>query len=409
MNDNPYVANSERRRLANQRAVDRIAAAQPVLAGCERASVALDLAEGELGHAGPPFDDTADIPVPVLRALAGAALHEGWAADRAAAIESILRGEIRLRPNHDLGTVSPMTGVVRPSQLVMRIENRAGSGVTHATLAEAGRRVLRFGCYDADVAAGLRHLDDVVGPAIARALPYAGLPLLPLIAEGVALGDDAHQRNIGGMFAFVRHLPGLDNAVRSWLFGNPQHFLNYAMAAAKLALDQANDIPHSTIVTAIARNGKACGVRLSGTGTRWFSAPATLPDGHFFPPHSREDAQPDLGDSAIMETFGLGGAIAHCAPELARFMLQDWQDAQAAGRRMRELFWSANPEIAPALAGPPAVGIGLDARRVVDSAEPVRIHTGIAHRDGVTGWIGIGVTTAPLACFEQALREGSAS
>jgi hypothetical protein len=409
MTDLENAAYSERRRLANQHAVERINAAQPVLTGCERASVALGLAEGELGHAGPSFHDTAEIPVPVLRALAGAVLHEGWAGDRATAVQSILRGEIRLRSNHDLGTVSPMTGVVRPSQLVMRIENRAGSGVTYATLAETGRRVLRFGCYDADVAAGLRYLDDVIGPCIARALPDAGLPLLDLIADGVSLGDDVHQRNIGGMVAFIRHLPDLDNTVRSWLFGNPQHFLNYAMAAAKLALDQADGVPHSTIVTAIARNGTRCGVRVAGTGKRWFSAPATHPDGHFFAPHSLADAQPDLGDSAIMEAFGLGGAIAHCAPELARFMQQDWLHAHAAGQRMRALFWSANEAIRPALAEPAGVGVGLDAQRVVQGAQGVRIHTGIAHRDGMTGWIGIGVASAPLACFEQAINGASAS
>jgi hypothetical protein len=394
---------SNPRHLANQHAVERIAAAQPVLAGCERASTALTLNDGELGHAGPPFDDTASIPAPMLKALAGAAVHEGWAASLEAASASILRGDIRLRANHDLGTVSPMSGVVRPSQVVMRIENRAGSGVTHATLAEAGRRVLRFGCYDADVAAGLRYLDDVVGPAIARALPPGGLPVLPLIAEGVALGDDTHQRNVGGMYAFARHLPGIEATVRSWLLGNPQHFLNYAMAAAKLALDQAEGIEHSTIVTAISRNGLSCGVRVAGMGKRWFCAPATRPEGHFFAPYSLADAQLDLGDSAIMETFGLGGAVAHCSPELARFMLQDWSHAEATGRRMRDLFWSTSPFAVPALGGTRGVGLGLDAQRVVEAQEAVRIHTGIAHRDGETGWIGIGVASAPLACFEQAL------
>lgn len=404
MNNAALPPYPERRRFANQQAVERIAATQPVLAGCERASSALNLADGELGHAGPPFDDPAGIPAPVLHALAGAALHEGWAGTLEAASASILRGEIRLRANHDLGTVSPMSGVVRPSQVVMRIENRAGPGVTYATLAESGRRVLRFGCYDAHVATGLRYLDDVIGPAIARALPSGGLPLLPLIAEGLALGDDVHQRNVGGMYSFARYLPGLDDSVRSWLLGNPQHFLNYAMAAAKLALDQAEGIADCSIVTAISRNGSACGVRVAGMGKRWFCAPAAVPDGRFFAPHSLEDAQRDLGDSAIMEAFGLGGAVAHCSPELAHFMLQDWPLAEAAGRSMRELFWSAHPLFAPALAGVAKTGLGLDAQRVVDEQRPMRIHTGIAHRDGETGWIGIGVASAPLSCFEQALR-----
>src|SRR5580698_7302943 len=133
---------------ANARALERISLAEPVMVGVVRAGDALRLGEGELGHAGPPFDDTASIPPPVLNALAGAAVYEGWSGTIEQARDQILAGTIRLRPNHDLGTVSPMAGVVRPSQMVMRLENRSGPGFTYATLAEAGRRALRFGVYD---------------------------------------------------------------------------------------------------------------------------------------------------------------------------------------------------------------------------------------------------------------------
>ncbi|HTJ92399.1 MAG TPA: DUF1116 domain-containing protein, partial [Pararobbsia sp.] len=198
-------------------------------------------------------------------------------------------------------------------------------------------------------------------------------------------------------------LARLENPVRSWLLDNPQHFLNYAMAAAKLALDRAQGVVGSSIVTAISRNGSVCGVRIAGAGSRWFTAPATVPDGGFFGPYSCDDAQGDLGDSAIMEAYGLGGAIAHCAPELARLMKQDWPASVAAGYRMRALFDVTHPSVTPVLAGTQGVGLGLDAHKVVAAAEPVRIHTGIAHRDGATGWIGIGVANAPVACFEAAV------
>ncbi|MGA2795645.1 MAG: DUF1116 domain-containing protein, partial [Roseiarcus sp.] len=216
-----------------------------------------------------------------MGALTGAVLHEGWTATREEAERLILDGKIRLHSNHDLGTVSPMAGVVRPSQILARVENRAGSGVAYATFAEAGRQVLRFGAYDEAIAAGLRWLDEVLAPALARALPRGGLPLMPLLVEGVALGDDVHQRNIGGMAAFTRALNSLDSAVRSWMLATPQHFLNYAMASAKLALDQASGVSGSSIVTAIARNGVECGVRVAGAGKQWFTAPATIPKGGF--------------------------------------------------------------------------------------------------------------------------------
>lgn len=388
---------------ANTLAVERILATEPVLVGAQTASSALGLQAGHLGHAGPPFAHTSQIPPVVLNALAGAALHEGWAGDLDSARQLILDGEITLHANHDLGTVSPMAGVVRPGQLLMRIENRAGNEVVHATLAESGRRALRFGCYDSVIAEQLNYLDRVIGPSLIKALPAEGLPLLPLIAQGVALGDDTHQRNVGAMYAFAQQLPGLQSEVRQWLLGNPQHFLNYAMAAAKLSLDRASGIQGSSIITAIARNGVHCGVRIAGAGQRWFTHAATQPHGCFFPPHQPSDGQPDLGDSAIVEAYGLGGTIAHAAPELARLMGQDWTQAEATGRRMRQLFSSQHPLIAPALAGVDGVGAGLDARAVVAAGEPLRIHTGIAHRDGATGWIGIGVALAPVECFQAAL------
>lgn len=400
----PADLHPDPRAAANARALERILAAEPVLAGIATAGDAMGLAEGELGHAGPPFASPEEIPHLVLNALAGAAVHEGWAGTVPEARTLIRDGRIRLRANHDLGTVSPMAGVVRPSQRVMRVENRSGSGVTFATLAESGHRALRFGVYDQPAAEGLAHIDAVIAPALDRALPKGGLPVLPLVADGVAQGDDVHQRNVGGMAAFVRALPDLDPAVRSWLFANPQHFLNYAMAAAKLCLDQADGVAGSSLVTALTRNGSACAIRVAGTGTRWFAAPATVPVGGFFPPFTLADAQADLGDSAIVEAYGLGGALAHAAPEIARTMGRAWLEAQEEGRAMRALYRGRHPLIDPALCGADGVGVGLDCALVVAAGRPPRIHTGIGHRDGASGWIGVGVARAPLACFEAALE-----
>jgi hypothetical protein len=387
----------------NALALDRIIRTEPVLTGLARASDALKLTQHELGHAGPPFESTAAIPRMMLNALAGAAVHERWAGDIAQARTMIFEGSIRLRANHDLGTVSPMAGIVRPNQMLLRVENRAGSGITYATLAESGRQALRFGVYDEAVAAGLRWLDDTLAPALARALPKAGLPVLPLVADGVALGDDVHQRNIGGMMAFIRAMPELDAACRAWLFANPQHFLNYAMASAKLALDQADGVVGSSIVTAIARNGVDCGIRVAGAGKQWFTAPAVIPVGGFFPPFTWRDAQADLGDSSIVEAYGLGGAIAHASPEIARTMGRDWDEAIEAGRAARKFFIGRHPLIAPALCGNEGAGLGLDAARVVRAQRPLRIHTGIGHSDGQTGWVGVGVAEAPVACFAAAI------
>lgn len=390
---------------ANRRAMDCIAACEPVLTGIEFAHAALDLREGELGHAGPPFADDETLPAPVLNALAGAAVIEGWAKTIHEARHMIEHRDITLRSNHGLGTVSPMAGVVRPSQPLMRVEDRNGEGVCYATFAEGGRRALRFGVYDDQVADQLAFVEGRVAPAIAACLPSTGLAVLPLVAEGVCLGDDVHQRNIGGMYAFIKALPNLDTEVRSWLFDNPQHFLNYAMASAKLSLDRARGIEGSSIVVAIARNGNVCGIQLAGTGEQWFCAPSGIPDGRFYPPFGLDDAQPDLGDSAIMEAFGLGGTAAHCSPQMAELLNMPWSLAVSLGHLQRSFFLSEHPLMHPALAGNEGLGLGLDARRVVNERAGVHIHTGVAHRDGSTGWIGIGAVSAPLACFSDACKQ----
>jgi hypothetical protein len=358
-----------------------------------------------LSHAGPPFADRRLIPKPVLHALAGSAVIEGWVKSFEHGVAAILSGEINLLANHSIGIVSPMSGVVRPSQPLFAVRDASGSGrMTYATLAEKGRRTLRFGCYDDDSVAGLAILENEIAPGVAAALPSDGIAILPIVAEAIALGDDVHQRNVGGLLVLLRSLPKLDPATRIFLADHPQFFLNFAMASAKLVLDGWSGIAGSSLVTAISRNGSTCGIRLAGTGDTWFEAPSVVPVGGIFSPHTADDAQADLGDSAIMEAFGLGGCIAHLAPELTRALAADLSDAVAAGRRQRKFFAFRNDRLSSVASGEAGIGMGLDARRVLATDEDVRIHTGIAHRDGRSGWIGIGVARVPRACFEQAIR-----
>src|SRR3989442_14654871 len=255
---------------------------------------------------------------------------------------------------------------------------------------------------------------DVLGPALDAALrSMGGLPLVPLMARAVAMGDELHQRNFASTSLFVRTVapalaatnsPGGAAQVLRFLADNDQFFLNVAMAACASIAHRLQEIPHSTLVSVMSRNGVEFGVRVSGLGSRWFTAPAPVPEGLYFPGYSAADSNPDMGDSAIVETVGLGGMAMAAAPAVAGVVgLRSAQDALLTTTRMSEITVGPNPHFKiPALdfAGTPT---GIDIRRVVErETEPV-INTGIAHRRAGVGQIGAGVARAPLACFQQAL------
>ena len=68
------------------------------------------------------------------------------------------------------------------------------------------------------------------------------------------------------------------------------------------------------VVTAMARNGTDFGIQVSGTGDRWFTGPANTPEGLYLGAYGPDDANPDIGDSAITETAGIGGFAMAAAP-----------------------------------------------------------------------------------------------
>jgi len=274
---------------------------------------------------------------------------------------------------------------------------------------------LRFGGNDAEVLARLAWLRDAFGPLLKKALAASGgIALNPLIARGLTMGDEMHQRNVACSSLLLRILsPHLSRAagdssslVKAFEFmaGNDQFFLNVAMAMGKCMLDPAQGIAGSTLVTAMSRNGTEFGIRVAALGSRWFSAPVEMPQGLYFAGFSAADANPDMGDSAILEAVGLGAFAMAAAPAVAGFVgAGGFQDAIGYSRAMSEISAARNPKWPiPALefAGTPT---GIDIRRVVETGIAPAINTGIAHRRAGVGQVGAGVARAPLACFENAL------
>ena len=308
-----------------------------------------------------------------------------------------------------------MTGIITRGMPVMVVENRAFGNRAYCTLNEGLGKVMRFGGNDAEVRARLHWIAEVLGPALGAGLRSGGgVPLKGIVARGLAAGDEMHQRNVACTGLLLRELaPALARAVEdrealatilAFIAGNDQFFLNVAMALGKVVADPARGVAGSSLVTAMSRNGTDFGIRLAGTGDRWFTAPVEMPRGLYFPGFTEADANPDMGDSTIVETVGLGGFAMAAAPAVAGFVGAG-SAAEAAGytRRMYEITLARNAEwTIPALdfAGVPT---GIDARRVVASGIAPTINTGIAHREPGVGQVGAGVVRAPMDCFVQAL------
>ena len=352
---------------------------------------------------------------PLRGAVAGALVYEGIVSTKEDAERLAASGGIRFDPCHHHATVGPMAGVVTASMPVFVVENRAAGNRAYSTLNEGLGKVLRYGAYAPEVLNRLRWFRDGLGPALGEAIRgTGGVDLRTLIGQAVQMGDECHNRNRAASALLIKALaptiaaldvPGAARArMLTFAGGNEHFFLNVSMAACKAALDAAHGVPHSTLVTAMARNGTDFGIRVSGLGDRWFTGPAQTPQGLFFPGFGPEHANPDIGDSAITETAGLGGFAMAGAPAVVQFVGGTPADAIRFTRLMYEItLGESDAYRLPTLdfRGTPT---GIDVRLVAQTGILPQINTGMAHREAGIGQIGAGLVNPPRACFELALE-----
>jgi Protein of unknown function (DUF1116) len=400
---------------ANAEALRRMLAGDPVLVDVVPAGEAIaGLGARHILHAGPPVG-WERMCGPMRGAVMGIAVFEGWAKDLEEAEAKAAAGAFRFEPNHHYDAVGPMTGMTTVSQPLLVVENRAFGNRAYCAINEGLGKVMRFGGNDAEVLARLAWLRDVLGPALGRALrEIGGIPLKPIVARGLTMGDEMHQRNVACSSLLLRLLaPALARTTRDtetlarcldFAAKNDQFFLNIAMAMGKAITDPARNIEGSSVVTAMSRNGIDFGIRVSGTGDTWFTAPVEMPVGLYFPGYTAADANPDMGDSAIVETVGLGGFAMAAAPAVVGFVgAGPASGAVTFTRAMGEITTGSNPEwTIPALDGA-GVPTGIDIRLVVETGLVPTINTGIAHRRPGIGQVGAGVVKAPMACFTAAV------
>ncbi|MBK20043.1 MAG: hypothetical protein CMM52_14515 [Rhodospirillaceae bacterium] len=400
----------------NQEAIRRMLSAEPVLIDVVPAKeIVPGLKDRMILHAGPPI--TWDrMCGPMQGAIAGIIVFEGWAKDLDAALDMAAAGEIEFDPNHHHDAVGPMTGMTTVSQPMLVVENKTGGNRAYCAINEGLGKVMRFGGNDQEVLNRLAWIRDVLGPGMGGALrEMGGIELKPLIARGLSMGDEMHQRNVAcsglvlraiasSMAKTSKDATALSEAL-AFISANDQFHLNIAMAMGKAIMDPLRDIEGSSIVTAMSRNGTEFGIRVSGTGDEWFTAPVEMPEGLYFAGYTEADANPDMGDSTIVETIGLGGFAMGASPAVAGFVgAGAASEAANYTHRMGEICASENPEWTIPAMDYLGVPTGIDIRLVVETGIVPTINTGIAHREPGVGQVGAGVVRAPMACFEQAVR-----
>ena len=307
---------------ANRTTVERMMEARPILIGLGRArDVIPGMRDNLLLHAGPPVT-WARMAGPMKGAAVGALIFEGKAKDWNEAEALIKSGAVEFEPCHHHAAVGPMAGLISSSMMVYIVENQTGGNRAYSGVNEGRGKVLRMGAYSEDVLTRMRWLNDVLAPVVNDALVQCGgIDLRALLGQALHMGDDGHNRLAAASLLFLKSLdpyivktaPGAEIAsdILKAIGDNPLAVLNPVMAACKTMADAGHNVAGSTIVTVMCRNGTDFGIRVSGLGDRWFTGPAGVVKALYFPGFTEKDANPDIGDSTITETAGIGGLPWH--------------------------------------------------------------------------------------------------
>lgn len=406
---------------ANREAVNRMMEAEPKW---NSLGIAKEMIPGMkdylLLHAGPPVE-WKNASGPLRGAVIGACIYEGWASSREEAEALLSSCRVNIEPCHHHNAVGPMAGVISPSMPVYQVEDKRYSVKAYSNFNEGIGKVLRYGAYDQTVLDRLRWLSGTFYTVLSSIMKSMlrekkeGLSFKNIIAQALTMGDDCHNRYNAATSLFMKELlpyiltcdADKKEVLEVVSFMNSNNFLtlNLGMATAKAMTLAGHGIKYSTIVTTMARNGTETGIRVSGLGDSWFTAPAPMVQGLWFPGYSAKDSNPDIGDSAITETAGFGGFAMAAAPAIISWVGGSYETAVEITKRMYQITYTAHRYFSiPALnfKGTPT---GIDIRKVVSTGIAPQINTGVAHKEPGIGQIGAGVVTMPMDMFKKALSE----
>lgn len=409
------AAVAEKIAAANKLAVERIINSQPMLVGFDQAiNVVPGMTKTTILHAGPPI--TWDKMCGAMKgAVTGAIVFEGLAKDIKEAEQVAASGAITFSPCHEHSCVGSMAGVTSASMFMHVVKNKTYGNIAYTNLSEQMAKILRMGANDESVITRLNWMRDVLGPMLRDAMKIAGeIDLRLMLAQALHMGDECHNRNNAGTSLLIQALTPyiletdftkeqkrevFEFVASSDYFSGPTW-----MAMCKCALDAAHGIENSTIVTTMARNGVEFGIRVSGmAGNTWFTGPAQKVIGPMFAGYKPEDSGLDIGDSAITETYGIGGFAMAAAPAIVALVGGTVEEAIGFSTTMKEITTADNPNVTIPLLDFRGVPTGIDIRQVIQTGILPIINTAIAHKDAGIGMIGAGITYPPMEAFEKAL------
>jgi hypothetical protein len=403
---------------ANKEAVQRVLSSKPYLVDVKSAIEVLPgMKKRSIFHAGPPIE-WKRMCGPMKGAVVGTMIFEGWANSLEQAESLIEEGEIELSPNHDHEAVGPMAGVISPSLPVMVVKNEKYGNVNYGRIVE---QKVQFGAFDKEAVASLEFWARTLAPAIAKALGKIrsqggiGIDLKSIMARALYMGDELHNRPVAGTSLFaLAILPYLIETAEDkerlsqiikYFASNEIFFLCLAMAACKATMNAAREIEYSTLVTVMARNGVEFGIKVSGLGNKWFTGSAGLVQGLYFPGFGSQHANPDMGDSAITETAGVGGFALANSPAILSLVGGTAEDAQKYTRQMQQITLAQNDTFLIPVFDFQGTATGIDIRKVVKTGILPVIDTAIAHKEPGVGMIGAGIVNPPMEAFKSALLE----
>lgn len=373
---------------ADRAALRRMHAVRPVWRGVAAARDVMTFPDRTILHAGPPVRSDA-VAAPIVNSAVMAILFERWASDESSARAMLTRGEVQLAPAQDFDAVVPLAAVLSPSMAVQIVADAdEPANVAYSPLNGGMALAQRLGLCSREVLTHLRWMNGNLAATL-EIVADRDISLIEIADRALIDGDDCHSRTSAATRSLIEQLAprlGGDTPERRFLDRASAFFLNLWMAAVK-CIAKAGVGEGSSIVTALGGNGVDCGVKLGGSGPRWFVAPAEPPQGNLLPGFQSSDRLGAIGDSALVDAMGFGAMTAVSLPR-----------AGGPAAEAAELLPAVHPGFARS-----GIRVGTVARSLARGGSPLAIVLGILDRNGNNGRIGGGIFLPPSEPFAAAV------